>query len=135
MKKSAVENAATPVRSRRGRKPRNKAVLDFTIGDAIINEYEPQLAEIQATSNEKRSGARLAGEVLPRTDLAPHIQAAEAMQKTRKELGNISAKRLLNLMSEFRHCKVSASDEIPLDDRDPPDHLLPEDPPRMVPFD
>jgi hypothetical protein len=104
MEKHVLESPGVLVRSRRGRKPKNKAVLDFSVADAI-KEYEPLLTKFQSTND---------------SDMAPHEAAAEAMKETRKELGNISTKRLLNLMSEFRHCEVSESDEIPPDDHDPP---------------
>lgn len=107
MEKRILERPAALVRSRRGRKPKYKASVDFGVADAI-EEYEPLLAKFQNETD---------------GDMAPHEAAVEAMRETRKELGNIGTKRLLNLMSEFRHCEVSESDEIPADDHDPPDHI------------
>ena len=110
MEKCDLERPAAFVRSRRGRKPKHKAVLDFSVADAI-EEYEALLARFQNAND---------------SDMAPHEAAVEAMRETRKTLGSIGTKRLLNLMSEFRHCEVSDSDEILPGDQDPPDHLTAE---------
>lgn len=118
-----MESKATKRAAKRGRRPKNKAVRDFIIADAIAIEYDPKLADAKKARKLRRSIARSTAEILPRSDLSLHEQIAEYMQQTRKELGNISSKRLLNLMSEFRNAKVPESDEIPPDDRDPPNHL------------
>jgi hypothetical protein len=101
---SANDNPKKPVR--RGRKPRNKAVLDFSVADAAA-EYDELRAQMRNTDT---------------GDLAPYEAAAEAMEKTRAEFGNISSKRLLNLRSEFKKVRVSPSDEMAPDRHDPPDH-------------
>ena len=104
------EDQAAP--ARRGRKPKNKAVVDFDVVDAI-DEYDAKRAALRT----KKKGP------FDAATLAPFEAAAEAMQETRKRLGHISAKRLLNLMSEFRHPKDAESIEIAPDPCDPPDHI------------
>jgi hypothetical protein len=84
----------------------HKAKRDFLTGDAI-EEYAAQLKEHQAKGG----------------DLAPHEAAAEDMRETRKQLGHIGRKRLLNEMSEFKHTQVSESDEVAPEKHDPPDHI------------
>lgn len=93
-------------RARRGRPPMNKAKRDFLVGDAI-EEY----------------AARKKMHRADRGALPPYEAAAEEMRETRKALGHIGSKRLLNEMSEFKKVDVLASEEISPDEYDPPDHL------------
>ena len=106
------EDQTMPARARRGRKPKNKAVTDFTVSDAI-EEYQAKRAELRAKKKESFGPAAL----------APYEAATEDMRGVRKEIGNISTKRLLNLMSEFRRCKDAEAIEIAPDEYDPPDHI------------
>ena len=66
MHKPNVDSAVTPARLRRGRKPKNKAVVDFGTADAI-EEYKALLAKFQNANH---------------SDMAPHEVAAEAMRET-----------------------------------------------------
>jgi hypothetical protein len=91
----------------RGRPPKNKAARDFEIADANA-QYHELLTQYQ----NHRIG-----------ELSAHEAAAEAMQETRKNMGNISTKTLHNLMSKLKKVPVSASDEIAPDRYDPPDHI------------
>lgn len=129
MHKPNVVSAATPARLRRGRKPKSKVALDIILTETEP-KYEAYRAYVSATRKEKHSAARSAGEMLSRTEAPPYEVAAETMQEARKEIGNISTKRLLNLMSEHRRENRSRTDWPTPDDYDPPDHIA--DPPSPV---
>lgn len=83
MEKLAIESAAKPGCSRRGRKPKNKAARDFILADAEP-EFQAHLDKFQAIRREEKVTARLAGDILPIACLVPHEAAAEAMQAARQ---------------------------------------------------
>jgi len=58
------EDKAMPPRARRGRKPKNKAFVDFTIADAIL-EYEAKRAECAKADKAEQAKARLAKPCFP----------------------------------------------------------------------
>ena len=112
------QNATLP----RGRKKRDGARWDFTVAD-IMNLYTGEALRIRDEDQAKRAQARSAGEILPRAEETAHDRAAQhVLDEMRAKLGNMSAKRLLNIMADWKRREVPEEVEIPPDENDPPDH-------------
>jgi hypothetical protein len=95
-----------------GRKARFGARWDFTMAD-VIALYDDKLREFRAENKE----AREAGVKRTRADLSAHERAATAvLQEMKAELGNMSIKRLLNIMSEIKKRDFPEWDEVEPED-------------------
>lgn len=99
------------VPGKRGRKQKiHTAVSDFVLADAK-QLYEKILKQIHAQDIAARQQARNDGRILSRAKKDPSMRAAEEVIRIMgRELGNISAKRLLNAFSETRYIDMKDED-------------------------
>jgi hypothetical protein len=121
---------------RRGRKPVSKAGLAWSL-DRSIFLYDRKLRQLRREDADKRLKAQAARRILPTAETPAHERAAiYVLERMPDEFLNISAKRLINLMSEYKRGKNPADYMIPPDEFDPPDHV-PAPPPGspLIPID
>ena len=120
----------------RGAGRRNDGFIwDFIVADAR-ELYSKTLARFRAQDKQKRAAARAAGYVRPRAEDSACERAAKyVFEAMKSDLPGVNCpKTLQNILSAPMRCYFSDADKTPPDDYDPPDHIVPEKPYRVIPL-